>query len=158
MIPKTYAFIDMQNIHLGVKNLGWEINWKKLFIYLEKKHHTEKIFIFLGYIPSNERLYNKLRTIGCTLMLKEVVIGKDGKSKGNVDAELVLEVVDRITQYDKGILISGDGDFVCLLYYWRKHNKKFSILSPSPKTTSFLLRKHGRENLLYISRMKQFFE
>ena len=102
---KSYAFIDMQNIYLGVNILGWNIDWKKFIIYLQKKHKTDTVFLFLGYIRKNESFYKKLREWGYTLIFKEVVIGKDGNYKGNVDAELVLEVVDRITEYDTGILV-----------------------------------------------------
>jgi len=31
---KNYAFIDSQNLNLGVHNMGWHLDFAKFFIYL----------------------------------------------------------------------------------------------------------------------------
>lgn len=147
----------MQNIYLGVHALKSDIDWKKFSLYLQKKYQVTKIFLFLGYIENNSKLYKKLKNWGYTLIFKEVTIGKDGNYKGNVDAELVLEAVDRINQYDKALLASGDGDFLCLINYWRKHGKQFTILSASKNNTSFLLKKYARNELQYLGRPLHLF-
>jgi uncharacterized LabA/DUF88 family protein len=38
-----------------------------------------------------------------------------GRVKGNVDAELVLHTMIEYDNYSKAIIISGDGDFFCLV-------------------------------------------
>jgi len=34
---QTYAFIDAQNLNLGVKSQGWTLDWRKLRQYLHNK-------------------------------------------------------------------------------------------------------------------------
>jgi len=40
---------------------------------------------------------------------------KNGKIRGNVDAELVLHAMIEIQNYEKAVIVSGDGDFHCLI-------------------------------------------
>lgn len=70
------------------------------------------------------------------------------KVKGNVDAELVLHAMIQLKNYDKAIIVSGDGDFHCLIEYLEKENKLCRILVPN-KHYSGLLRKFNN----YISRI-----
>ena len=59
--------------------------------------------------------------------------GKKGKTytKGNVDAELVLHELIEYPNYDKAIIISGEGDFHCLVEYLEKQNKLLHIVIPN---------------------------
>jgi hypothetical protein len=42
---KTYAFIDGQNINLGINALGWKLNWKRFRIYLKEKYCIQNAYI-----------------------------------------------------------------------------------------------------------------
>ena len=42
---------------------------------------------------------------------------KDGTTKGNCDAELVLQAMIEYLNYDKAVIVTGDGDFYCLVKY-----------------------------------------
>jgi uncharacterized LabA/DUF88 family protein len=46
-----------------------------------------------------------------------------GKVKGNVDAELVLHAMIEYPNYDKALIVTGDGDFFCLVEYLIKQDK-----------------------------------
>lgn len=48
-LEKNYAFIDFQNIYLGVLDLGWKIDWKRFRIYLKDKYKVKKAFIFFRF-------------------------------------------------------------------------------------------------------------
>ena len=97
---KTSAFIDSQNLNLGTsKNIykhnkliyrGWKLDFKKIRRYLKDKFRVKKAFLFIGYIRQNEKLYKILSSYEYKLILKPTVKDNEGKSKGNVDAELVL--------------------------------------------------------------------
>lgn len=39
---KNFAFIDSQNLNLGVQELGWKIDYKKFNVYLREKYNVEK--------------------------------------------------------------------------------------------------------------------
>jgi uncharacterized LabA/DUF88 family protein len=58
--------------------------------------------------------------------------------KGNVDAELVLHAMIQFPKYDKCIIVSGDGDFLCLIEHLHVNQKLFKILAPNKKYSSLL--------------------
>ncbi len=89
----NYAFIDSQNLNLGVRSLGWKIDYRKLRLYLKNKYSVDKAFMFIGLVQGNQKLYSSLQAAGFILVFKPTVrYFVDGKEtvKGNVDAELVL--------------------------------------------------------------------
>ena len=44
----NYAFIDSQNLHLGIKGLGWILDFQKFRIYLKQLSTPERnIFDFI---------------------------------------------------------------------------------------------------------------
>lgn len=75
----NYAFIDSQNLYLGTKKLGWNLDYKKLRIFLKDKFFITKAFIFIGYISKNKKLYKFLTETGFILIFKPTI---KFKSKG----------------------------------------------------------------------------
>lgn len=143
--PIIYAFIDSQNLNLGVRSQGWLLDFNKFIIYLKEKYHVAESFLFIGFIPYNNELYINLQKAGYTLIFKPVLEYhrfKKTKIKGNIDAELVLHAMIQYKNYEKAIIISGDGDFYCLIEYLVNNNKLFRIIVPNKKYSS-LLRKYG---------------
>ena len=65
----------------------------------------------------------------------------NGKAKGNVDAELVLHAMIDYQTYDKALIVTGDGDFYCLVVYLRKNDKLLKLMIPNENRFSSLLRK-----------------
>jgi len=139
----VYAFIDSQNLNLGIKSCGWSLDFKKFRLYLKNKYSVSKAFLFIGYVSGNESLYSKLQRYGYILIFKptlEVRNGRKVKIKGNVDAELVLHAVMEKGNYDRAIIISGDGDFYCLMEYLEKEEKLEALLVPNKKYSTLLRR------------------
>ena len=137
-----YAFIDSQNLNLGVKSLGWELDFKKFFIYLKDKYRIQKAYLFLGYIKKYEKLYKYLRNCGYNIVFKPVVRTKYQRVKGNIDAELVLYSAKiEYENYNKAIIVSGDGDFFCLLEDMVKEKRLYKLIIPNPKSESVLLKR-----------------
>ena len=136
-----YAFIDSQNLNLGVKSQGWKLDFAKFRVFLREKYHVGKTFLFIGYIPENQLLYTQLQKFGYILVFKPVLEIKNRKKvkiKGNVDAELVLHTMIELNNYQKAIIVSGDGDFHCLVEYLVKKNKLFKLIVPNRKYSSLL--------------------
>lgn len=128
---KIYAFIDSQNLNLGVKSQGWKLDWSKLRQYLRNKYHVSKAYLFIGYKPGNEMLYANLQSFGFILVLKPTMELPDGTVKGNVDAEMVLHTMIHIKRFEKAIIITGDGDFYCLIEYLVNKNKLLHLVTPN---------------------------
>jgi uncharacterized LabA/DUF88 family protein len=137
----NFAFIDGQNLHITIKNLGWEIDYSKFRIYLQDKYNVKKAFYFIGFKRENIKMYKNLERKGFSVIFKESTLLPDGTAKGNCDAELVLHAVSQINRYDKAVIIAGDGDYACLIKYLLRKKKIEKILVPDINTFSFLIRK-----------------
>ena len=95
-----------------------------------------KTFLFIGFIQKNIRLYNYLSSVGYILIYKPILVVSDSHHiKGNVDAELVLQAMIEFDKYDKAIIVSGDGDFHCLINYLSMKNKLEVVVVPNRKST-----------------------
>jgi uncharacterized LabA/DUF88 family protein len=148
----VYAFIDSQNLNLGTSKdirrygkiiyRGWKLDFKKFRKYLSDKFRVDKVFLFIGYVRQNINLYDKLKSFGYKLVFKPTVSDGEGKPKGNVDAELVLDsAAIEYPNYDKAIIVSGDGDFYCLVDYLKKKGKLLALVIPNRYSESSLLKK-----------------
>ena len=174
--PRVYAFIDSQNLNLGVQKLGWKMDWRKFRKFLEEKYGVGKVYMFIGYIPEFESLYEQMHDAGYSVVLKptfdmtrprpelvetknelDYITSKPGEHeekkpvKGNIDAELVLWAMKEMSNYDKAIIVSGDGDFYCLVEYLERKKRLLHLLAPSGHYSSLYNR---YEN--YVVRIDQF--
>lgn len=138
----NFAFIDSQNLNLSILAQGWKLDFRKFRIYLKDKFKVTKAFLFIGYDPTNTNLYTSLQTYGYIIIFKPTLTLPDGRSKGNIDAELVLHTMIEYNNFDKAILVTGDGDFYCLVEYLKKHDKIGKLLIPDKNKFSSLLRKY----------------
>jgi uncharacterized LabA/DUF88 family protein len=143
----NFAFIDSQNLNLGVQSTGWKLDYRKFRLYLKNKYSVGKAYIFIGQVAGNETLYRTLQEMDYILIFKPATqYNKGGKIvvKGNVDAELVLYAAAiTFSDYNKAIIVSGDGDFHCLLEFLEQNNKLLKLLAPN-KHYSSLLRRFDR--------------
>ncbi len=145
--PKIYAFIDSQNLNLGIRTLGWQIDYKKFRLYLKNKYDVDRAFMFIGLVANNQQLYTMLQASGFILIFKPTVqYFENGKQtvKGNVDAELVLHAAAiEYSNYDKAIIVSGDGDFACLAQFLESKDKLLHIFTPNHRYSQ-LLKPHSK--------------
>ncbi|NMB48234.1 NYN domain-containing protein [Candidatus Kuenenbacteria bacterium] len=137
----NYAFIDSQNLNLGIKSQGWVLDFARFRVFLKDKYKVEKAFLFIGYVPNNQFLYTELQKAGYICIFKPTLVIKNNgevKIKGNVDAELVLHAMIEYSNYNQAIIVSGDGDFHCLIEHLSKNNKLAKIIVPNFKYSSLL--------------------
>ena len=66
----VYAFIDSQNLNLGVRSQGWRLDWRKFRQYLREKYDVVKTYLFIGQVAGNESLYTFLQESGYLLIFK----------------------------------------------------------------------------------------
>ena len=151
------AFVDSQNVNLAIQDAGWELDFARFRVYLKDKYKVSKAFLFIGYVPGNEALYTDLQNAGYIVIFKPTLWkwenGKIVVIKGNVDAELVLHAMIEYKNYDKAIIISGDGDFHCLIEYLEKQEKLGRVIIPNQKKYSRLLWKF-RKHIDYMNNLK----
>ncbi|TET51251.1 MAG: NYN domain-containing protein [Actinomycetota bacterium] len=151
----NYAFIDGQNLHIGISKLGWKIDYIKFRKYLYDKFNINKAFYFIGYLEDNEKLYASLIRSGYILKFKKPTI-RNGRVKGNIDTELALKTICDLGRYNKAVIISGDGDFYCLSKHLDYIKKLLRILIPDFNYCPDRYRNARFEKfLLYMNDMEQ---
>lgn len=146
----NFAFIDGQNLHLGVTVLGWKLDWHRFRVYLSEHYRVGRAFYFIGYIPDNQAVYTRLQNAGYTLIFKPVTYQHGGRPKGNVDAELVLQAMIEYPRYEHAVIVTGDGDFGCLVRYLYQQDKLERVLSPNRRRCSALLKRAVREKIDFL--------
>ena len=154
----VYAFIDANNLNLGVKSMGWNLDFKKFRVYLKEKYHVSVAYLFIGYIPTNQDLYSSLQKYGYVLIFKPTIPDKDGNIKGNVDADLVLQTMIDYENYDKAIIVSSDGDFYSLVKYLYNNSRLKLVMSPYRNTCSVLLKRSAKEKIVFMENLKNKLE
>ncbi|MBI2052214.1 MAG: NYN domain-containing protein [Parcubacteria group bacterium] len=142
----NYAFIDSQNLNLSIRELGWRLDFGRFRPYLKDKYAVTKAFLFIGYVAGNETLYTSLQNMGYVCIFKPTLELSDGRVKGNVDAELVLHTMIELKNFDQAVLVSGDGDFYCLVEYLLKIDKLKKMIIPNQKQYSGLLKRLSSPN------------
>ncbi len=142
---KTNIYIDGNNLYRAAKELGFEINYKK-FGWLRQKYNPTNVYIFIGLIPERVKFYEYLQECGFVLVFKQTV-SVGGSIKGNCDAELVLKTVsDFYTKsFSKCILVTGDGDFGCLVQFLKENKIIDRVISPDENKCSILIRNKNVE-------------
>lgn len=108
----NFAYIDGANLHKGIHDLGWKLNYRRFRVWLDEKYSVTRAYLFLGLVPKYKDLYTSLQEAGFTLVFKETTHDGEGNVKGNCDADLVLWTVRDFYEHDyyNAVLVSSDGD------------------------------------------------
>ena len=156
----NYAFIDSQNLNLGIQKLGWKLDYRKFRVYLTEKYGVKKAYIFIGFVALNQSLYDRLQEAGFILEFKEVIYDGDGKAKGNCDADLVLQATRDAyeNKFGEAIIVSSDGDYAGLVKFLKERGKLRIILSPHTKNLCSILLKRTDAPIAYLNDQKSILQ
>ena len=109
----------------------------------------------MGYvINDNNGLYEEIQDAGFILKFREHNSNMLSKKKGNVDTDIVFDVMKKIYKkesFDKIVLIAGDGDYKMLVDFLIEEDRFEKILFPNRKFASSLYKKLGSEYFDYLS-------
>lgn len=182
---KNIAFIDGQNLYFGttkcyfcaktlakdIKDMSysdctcgraWEVNLSKFRIYLKENYDVSEAYYFLGNLKEKyEQMYQDIQKAGFILVFKEHSGGMKSSKKGNVDTDIVFEVMKNLIDnpnFDKIILISGDGDYKKLVSYLISKGKFRKIFFPNKKFASSLYKEFGGESFDYLENLKSYIQ
>ena len=148
---RNFAYIDGANLHKGIGDLGWELDYKKFRVWLKEKHNVANAYLFVGFLAKNKNIYTYLQEAGSILIYKEITYDGTGKVKGNCDAALVLKVaVDFYEKnFNKALIVSSDGDYAELVNFLKEKKSLCAVVSPNNRC-SYLLRKQNTA-LIYLN-------
>lgn len=154
----NFAFIDGQNLNLGVQSMGWKLNYYRFRKYLLEKYSVTTAYYFIGYVPGNQPLYSELQKAGYVLVFKPTIPDGNGNVKGNIDADLVLQAMLDFSNYDQAIIVSSDGDFYSLVKHLYQNKKLRFVMSPYIDTCSTLLKKEAKERIIFMDNLREKLE
>lgn len=99
---------------------------------------NEAELILIGRHLQRVRFYLKLKKFGYKLYLKPVKMYEqdDGttRRKANCDVEMAFYLMKEKDNFDRVIILSGDGDFLPVLKYLREAGREVIILARGPRT------------------------
>ncbi|MCF6321495.1 MAG: NYN domain-containing protein [Rhizobiaceae bacterium] len=135
---KVALFIDGANLYATSKSLGFDIDYRNMLKYFEKKCYLLRAYYYTALIEDQEYSsirplidwldYNGYRVI--TKPTKEYVDSSGRrKVKGNMDLELAIDAMQLADTVDHMVLFSGDGDFRVLVEALQRMGRKVSVVS-----------------------------
>jgi uncharacterized LabA/DUF88 family protein len=134
---RTFIQLDVQNLFFSAKDINKRIDFLKIRDHFQKS--GDEIISMSAYIiRTPDAPYNKfetlLKSLGYDLIIKQAEIGyaPGGQRiyKGtDHDLAICIDCMRRIEDFDKWVLMSGDGDFIDLCKHLKKSNKIIEIWS-----------------------------
>lgn len=131
----SFNFDYLKNYTVPIKDL--EVYLSRM-ISKEGNKINEAMLLLLNRHLQRVRFYLKLEKFGYNLYLKPVKLyeQEDGttRRKANCDVDMAFYLMKEKDNFDKAIILSGDGDFLPVLKYLRDQGKEIVILSRGPRT------------------------
>ncbi len=135
---RTALFIDGANLYATTKNIGLEIDYKRLLKFFEKETQFIRALYYTAITDDQE--YSSIRPLidwldynGYTMVTKPTKEFTDSagrrKIKGNMDTELTVGAMTLADHLDHIVIFSGDGDFRALVEALQNRGKRVSVVS-----------------------------
>jgi len=163
-MENNLAFVDGQNLYLGTKSEkpSWKVDLSKFRQYLSEKYEVQRAYYFLGFIDEkNQDLYEEIQSAGFILKFREHNSAMLSKKKGNVDSDIIFDVMKRIYKkeiFDKVVLVAGDGDYKMLVDFLIEEGRFKKILFPNKGFASSLYKSITRIYFDYLLNIKHRIE
>lgn len=146
---KVGIFCDGANLFHGRQKYGWQVDLGKFKKFIEGYCDLKFINYYLAIPAKNDIVFHNsqkfLEKIENIINIKSkelkyILIGGRIIKKGNMDIEIVLDVVRHIDNLDVIIIVSGDSDFVELKNYVIKEKRKNIIFIAYQKNMGWEIR------------------
>jgi uncharacterized LabA/DUF88 family protein len=153
-MSRTLLVIDGANFYYMQQHQGWEVDVEKFKNAIESKCNLTdaRYYLSLPVDPEKRERQERFKHILPKLGFK--VISQDNKlvktedgdvEKGNIDMLLALEVLRDKNMFDTLILVSGDGDFCCLIEMLRNSGKRIKVISHKSMVSRDILAMLGND-------------
>ena len=135
---KIALFIDGANFHSCGKALDFDIDYKKLLELFKGKGRLLRASYYTALVENDD--YSPLRPLidwldynGFTIITKpaKTYTDREGRqrTKGNMDIEIAIDMLNASDHVDHILLFSGDGDFAALLCELRRRGVRTTVIS-----------------------------
>jgi len=157
---KVGVFCDGANLYHASQKYKWKVDIAK-FSNLIKSHSDLQLFNYYLAVPvKNDIVYHKtqkfLEKISKFVIVKKkelkyILIGNHIIKKGNMDVEIILDIVRKINDLDVIVVISGDSDFLELKNYVVNDKNKSILFVGYEENMAWELRQCRH---IYLNRIK----
>ena len=110
---RVAIMIDGANLYFGAKNLDIQIDYAKLLDLLKGESELAFARIYLA-TSDDQNQYGFLHHVqqsGFEVKSKALIRRRDGSAKGNLDGEMITDLMLEQEQFDTVVLVTGDSDF-----------------------------------------------
>lgn len=140
---RVAVFIDGANLYSASRNLGFDVDYRKLRQYFASKSNLRRISYYAAMVENEE--YSPLKPLTDWLAYNSYMLvtkiakeftDRDGRRrvKGNMDIEIAVDMLEFAPNIDHAVLMSGDGDFRRLVEAMQRKGVRVSVIS-SVRTT-----------------------
>jgi len=150
-MSQTVVYIDAANIILSAKNCNIELDILKVVRHLQDSFRTERIIYFSGNFASMRNLFLELENSGIEMVYKEIY-NENNKSKANCDVEISHRITCDmlLSQVEKIVVLSGDGDFVHLYDFANARDIAVKVIAFDPASCSRMVKKRQFTKVSYL--------
>jgi uncharacterized LabA/DUF88 family protein len=136
---RVSIFVDGANMfYTQKKGLGWFFDPAKLIATLKGDDRLTDAFWYVGLRrpldPRDESFLRFLTWAGYVVRTRDLKAVYDPETgemalRANLDVQIVMDMFNSVNNYDKAILVSGDGDFERALELLRSRGKQITVVS-----------------------------
>ncbi|MGC1304218.1 MAG: NYN domain-containing protein [Caulobacteraceae bacterium] len=132
-------FIDGANLYSATKSLNFDIDYKKLLEEFRKRGVLLRAYYYTALVEDQD--YSPIRPLvdwldynGFTVVTKPVKRYTDQgtgivRTKGNMDIEIAVDVLETAAHLDHVVLFSGDGDFRRMVEAVQRRGVRVTVVS-----------------------------
>lgn len=131
-------FIDGANLYSAAKNLGFDIDYRKLLEEFRKRGRFIRASYYTALVEDQD--FSPIRPLvdwldynGYTLVTKPAKDYTDAagrrRYKGDMDVDLAVDLLQAASYVDHAFLFSGDGDFVAAIEAVQRKGMRVTVVS-----------------------------
>ncbi|MEW5686379.1 MAG: NYN domain-containing protein [Pseudomonadota bacterium] len=131
-------FIDGANLYSAAKNLGFDIDYRKLLEEFRKRSVLVRAYYYTALVENED--YSPIRPLvdwldynGYRLVTKPAreYVDSQGRKRwrGDMDVEIAVDMLEMADHADHLVLFSGDGDFRRLVEAVQRKGSRVTVVS-----------------------------
>lgn len=137
---RVFVQLDVQNLFFSAKDIQKRVDFRRIrdhFSYCD-----DEVVDMVAYIVRSQQMGRSdkfeafLKAVGYSLSIKKAIVmtrpgGGNIYTNTDQDIAICIDCMRRIDEFDKWVLMSGDGDFIDLCQYLKKQGKVVEVWSLS---------------------------
>lgn len=135
---RTALFIDGANLYAAARGLNIDLDFRKLTEWFRSRSHLTRAYYYTAVVEGDE--FSPIRPLvdwlgynGFNVVTKPVKRFTDAqghtRTKGNMDVEIAVDMLEQAPRLDHAVLFSGDGDFRRLVEALQARGVRVTVIS-----------------------------